>query len=67
MGYKSWLCLIFSLDKYSIIYIINNFNSIWEVSFGKVFNLINKRGGFMSFMSFINLLIKVCRKIVWLK
>lgn len=48
MGYKSWLCLIFSLDKYSIIYIINNFNSIWEVSFGKVFKLINKRGGFMS-------------------
>lgn len=48
MGYKLWLCLIFSLDKYSIIYIINNFNSIWEVSFGKVFKLINKRGGFMS-------------------
>lgn len=50
MGYKSWLCLIFSLDKYSIIYIINNFNSIWEVSFGKVFKLINKRGGFMSWI-----------------
>lgn len=60
MGYKSWLCLIFSLDKYSIIYIINNFNSIWEVSFGKVFKLINKRGGFMSrilnFYIFFNIL-----------